>query len=831
MIRRLLIALLFLAGTSLPAYAQRTCYVREGGTATGSAGCFAAGGSPDWSDNSKVYDDFSGVEAAINRATNGEYTVYVADGNYTGGVWNASASGTNWVRIEKATAAEHGTATGWLSGYGDGVATINGRLLIDTSYWEIDGHGTNFTNWGFKMEVPADTSLDTQTVAINIRNGGTNNITVQHVWINIADPGTGVWNNGIGPQSGGGHHYTYRNIRVTGAGEDAFKIKGHSNLLEYLWVDGRNAGAGSHGDAVAGTNTYGSGGESSTIRYSIFDWQGAIFWFDGTAPGIHGPWYIYGNVLFGNQLGGEKGFDTSSGVTSLTLYGYHNTLYNLNVTSSAGITAGEFKNNIYYLAGSSTGGGFAGASHDYNAFSPDLSTGGEPNAQVLATDPFNDAPGDLTLSTATNCGVPLATTFEEDILGNTRGQDGCWDRGAYEFTGAPAALTITTTSMPNAVVGVPYNVYQLLRSGGTAPFSWDNNGAGSSLNDADAQCGFQVSTSGAVTGTPSSTGECVWTARLTDATTSVTKQLSITVTDPPPPIGDGDASDPFTCASTCSLGPEWTPQTSALLSLAGDEAVSTGAQTTHFAYYAAEAFDPGQRSCVIISSLPTSTAWQYAGVRMSGTGSSLNGYFATAENGFTIVAKFIAGVRTPLTGLIPADWQEGNQLCLDIDGSNLIVRRNLQEVVTVDSQGQLSSGQPGFGIWGPATVTSWEGFNLDAVPDPPANESPIAAFVTPTTSAFYPPQGETYTATAIPVSGTCSDNDGTISAASLTVNGGSPLALDGTNTAWSRTVPLSVGLNVIVATCTDNAAAASTATLNVTRTSIPGKRRRVGRVR
>jgi hypothetical protein len=141
------------------------------------------------------------------------------------------------------------------------------------------------------------------------------------------------------------------------------------------------------------------------------------------------------------------------------------------------------------------------------------------------------------------------------------------------------------------------------------------------------------------------------------------------------------------------------------------------------------------------------------------------------------------------------------------------VYRNLAQIGSdIASGGQLSSGQPGFGLWGGATADDWQGFNLTVVP--PANQSPIAAWVTPTS-------GNTYTTSAatLDVAGTCTDHDGSMSSVTLTNNGASVGAVGGPTT-WSKTgIALAVGLNRLVVTCTDDDAAAGTAQLDVTRST------------
>jgi hypothetical protein len=794
--RALILAVVLLWATQ--AAAQVTLYVRDGASGT----CTTS-----WSN---ACDEISTAEALINRAANGAYTIYVADGTYSGVTFNATASGTTTVTVTKATASEHGTETGWSSTFGDGQA-VTGNWIIDTAYWTFDGNGTNLSAWGFKINSPL-TETGT-SIAVNIRNSPAE-INLSHIHSEVTPAGA---NKNVGVRiASTGSSYTWSNIRVTGVGDDAIKVAGSGHLLEYIWVDGRNTVATIHGDAFAFSSTQ---GDASTLRYSIIDWLGAHIWFDGTGSNPrHGPWHIYGNVHFGGPTAGGKVMDDHSNTLAVELYYHHNSIIDMDVFSTVGITSGEVKNNIIY--GNDASFGFGSASHDYNAFGPGVSTSGETNAQVLSSIPFTDwESGDFTLTGATNCGVPLATTYDTDVVGNGRGEDGCWDRGAYEYTGAPAAVNITTTTMNAAVTGVAYNAVQLQRTGGVAPFTWGNNSAGTSLNDADADCaGLSVSTSGLVTGTPTaSTSTCTWTASITDGSAgSDTQLLTIAIPAPPPPVGDGDASDTFDCVGTCALSANWTHQTSQQISLSGNEATSTATQTPHFAFYDAEAFDPNQRSCITITSTPGSNTWHYAGVRMSATGDSLNAYVITAEDGFSIAAKFINGTRTQLGSTISGvAWVDGDQLCLDASGSTLKAYRNLQQIGDaggIATGGELSSGQPGFGLWNSATADSWQGFNLDVVAPP--NQAPIAAWVTPTSSNTYSTE-----ATTLDIAGTCTDNDGSVASVTVTNNTVSVGAIGGPTT-WSKSgITLVLGLNRLIVTCTDDDNASSIAQLDVTRTT------------
>ena len=94
--------------------------------------------------------------------------------------------------------------------------------------------------------------------------------------------------------------------------------------------------------------------------------------------------------------------------------------------------------------------------------------------------------------------------------------------------GAPAALTITTTSLPNGTVGSAYSA-TLAASGGTPPYTWSLSGsllpAGLTLN----------ASTGAITGTPTTTGTFPLTVQVAAGAQSATKAFTITIAAPAPP--------------------------------------------------------------------------------------------------------------------------------------------------------------------------------------------------------------------------------------------------------------------------------------------------------
>jgi hypothetical protein len=90
---------------------------------------------------------------------------------------------------------------------------------------------------------------------------------------------------------------------------------------------------------------------------------------------------------------------------------------------------------------------------------------------------------------------------------------------------APAALTITTTSLPNATDEIAYST-NLHASGGTTPYSWE-------ITSGSLPVGLTLSSSGAISGTPSVVGSSSFTVEVTDSTTptpeTATAGLSLTV--------------------------------------------------------------------------------------------------------------------------------------------------------------------------------------------------------------------------------------------------------------------------------------------------------------
>lgn len=135
------------------------------------------------------------------------------------------------------------------------------------------------------------------------------------------------------------------------------------------------------------------------------------------------------------------------------------------------------------------------------------------------------ATGTTAWSTSVSFTVPttcVVTVTATDSSGNTA-------TDTHTFTYAPP-LTITTVSpLQPAPEGSAYAGAQLAATGGTSPYTWDNNAGGSSLGGG-ACTGGSISSSGAITGTFTTAGSCTFTARVTDnVAATATKSFSILV--------------------------------------------------------------------------------------------------------------------------------------------------------------------------------------------------------------------------------------------------------------------------------------------------------------
>ena len=144
-------------------------------------------------------------------------------------------------------------------------------------------------------------------------------------------------------------------------------------------------------------------------------------------------------------------------------------------------------------------------------------------------------------TTATISGIP--TTVQSNVAFTIHVSDSSnpLQNGTLAYTvsiAGPLPLSITTTSnqLPNGTNGTPYPTTNLAATGGVAPYSWTTT-AGA------LPTGLNLSSGGAITGTPTVTGPSTFTAQVTDSTTATaTASLTITINVAVVPCGSGSES-------------------------------------------------------------------------------------------------------------------------------------------------------------------------------------------------------------------------------------------------------------------------------------------------
>lgn len=359
---------------------------------------------------------------SVGSLTRGD-TYYIADGNYPGGTWNTAASGTTLITVKKATVADHGTSTGWSDGYGDGQAIFTNAITIATDYWYLDGQVGDYassTPYGFKIS----TSVNGAPAGIGLHfyNGGQGS-TARH--IEIAGPNQTTNEYAFTAETTGCTSWTgAKNILISHCDINGFTTGFDSVsdwIIEYCYIRNlRSSNAGTH------ENVYycGYGTTNVHFRYnhaSNYDAEGFFMtYFNGSPRDI----YIYGNTF---TSGGDnaKGVIFRADGNFTNIYVFNNSfgpLTGLAIYNQTG-ESGHYTTNCYVTNnltfGSSTSLGDLLAGYNTNAVS---------NPWVNYTN------GNWNL-TASIPGIALASQYNTDPNGVTRGADGVWDVGAVEYSG------------------------------------------------------------------------------------------------------------------------------------------------------------------------------------------------------------------------------------------------------------------------------------------------------------------------------------------------------------------------------------------------------------
>jgi hypothetical protein len=233
-----------------------TFYVRTGAT--------GANSGADWNN---AWTQFSSINyAALNPGD----TVYIAGGTYGPlGVAKSGAPGQP-ITFKRATAAEHGTSTGWSNAYDTRVTIDGGRNRAAVGIGE--------TTYSAQHHITVDGAT---------RYG---------IWIRNAYYGVRA--------AYGSNNLTLRNLEIGDAGagrldEDGIQGKGDNLIVEYCNIHDNDSQI-THGDGIQWF-----GGNSVILRYNIFKNNGQqIYLGEGAWDSVVNDAQIYYNIVY-NRGGGH----------------------------------------------------------------------------------------------------------------------------------------------------------------------------------------------------------------------------------------------------------------------------------------------------------------------------------------------------------------------------------------------------------------------------------------------------------------------------------------------------------------------------------------------
>lgn len=395
----------------------------------------------------------------------------LVDGTYASKTLSTAESGATTITITKATVANHGTSTGWLDTMGDGAATWSGNdVEFTTGYWVFDGGkgggpGSWKTGHGFAFTSAA--GAVGEFVGFSTEPGGLSNLHFSH--ISCTQTGN--------PEATGGQQDCFGQTEADSIINDAvFEYNYANNLGGLMWFMRHGSGnifQYNYSDNVCGMYVFNTTtGHCEVIVIDGMDdvhfrWNylaespssgGFVANNDETANLVR----IYGNV-FSN--GGPIACNTQN-CTNWRVFNntFHHAVNPVSDAAPAG-SGNLFYNNIHVhfdemsFMWPDSGEG----THDYNWFSNCAGlrctmgkntnenicqgcAGGCDSVTETATPFVNDAgdePEDWQLTSAIsgNPGTNVCSLddcagedrYNEDAFGNTRGTDGTWDRGAFEF--------------------------------------------------------------------------------------------------------------------------------------------------------------------------------------------------------------------------------------------------------------------------------------------------------------------------------------------------------------------------------------------------------------
>lgn len=373
------------------------------------------------------------------------YVAYGSYPTYTINTSSAPISGTSKIRILKATEDDHGTDNGWQAEYAKSPATFDELKILDTKYIEINGQtGGGPFSWksGFGFYIYADPGT-----GINLTNAS--NIEIRHFDIKGHGDDADKYTNDCINISGTSSNVTVSYAYLHDAGRTLIFNRASNSIFEYIYFGHFESVSAQHAEALSMWKVLYDPDPNVQVLNTTFRYN-VISHMEGTGGLIvaGNGLYVYGNLFMQHPQfsDGETGNGMISTWTKYSLINvkiYNNVFVNVQKsigfpnTSSSG---NEVKNNIFYNSSTST---FENVSQfDHNLYiNSNVQVTPDSSSKIVnnSPDPFVDwKNGDVRLSSsnfvAINQGTNAGTAYNRDPAGSTRGEDGYWDIGAYEYS-------------------------------------------------------------------------------------------------------------------------------------------------------------------------------------------------------------------------------------------------------------------------------------------------------------------------------------------------------------------------------------------------------------
>lgn len=389
-------------------------YVRQGAS--------GANNGTDWT------NAYTTLPADLTRGD----TYYIAAGSY--GSYTFDDPGTTTITIKKATVADHGSSTGWNDSYATGQAVWTYWLFSQGGYTfnGVTGGGPGSWASGHGIAVRAFSDHLIQNSA------SLNNLSFSRIEFDGTDNTDGD-RDVVYFVIGTVNNVTFSRCYFHDIGSDFGQIYADTDnwVWEYCYATLNNLTGPTHGDFMESDAAM----TNWVVRWNWFDTIRVTYVFGTHESGSQTGLAVYGNVFENVESSNGLVSALSGGGTITDLKFYNNTVVNgTGIDNGIGTLRGSNNlvyNNVWY---GNVNVGFSTATHDYNAADFSL---GESNGKTITSAIFtNYAGGDFTLSgtfpdgwagTDTSATLSGNTT---DLNGNTRGADGTWDRGAYEYAAA-----------------------------------------------------------------------------------------------------------------------------------------------------------------------------------------------------------------------------------------------------------------------------------------------------------------------------------------------------------------------------------------------------------